>query len=811
MKKAAIIAVVAIAGTVAFWRLRPEEAAAPELPIAQVAQQVLEQPEALAPTSDQEDAGSLLDAELENSEMSAVVTDGTAGSIAGRVFWAETEKPIAELRMLLHTDGGAYESSLSTVTDKNGHYDFQDLSAGRYKVRYSAMEVPRTNEEQLPLVTLSESQSVDNVNIPITMGLRVAGKVVDAEGNLVAGVQVEGRDRNDYRSLESYWTGEDGTFELLGFRKTDKFTLETDKDGDLASAQYGPVRLGPAGLSDVVLTLNPTATISGKIVTPEGWPLPDVRVNPSLNAEHQRYAGRKSAYAAEDGSFTLGGLIAGSYKMLLLPDGTNTYMIPEPPWHEFSVTHGQHLDEMNLVLDVDLGASIFGRVLDKRGAPIEQVEIRCRGGLSLTWARSQRDGSYRLLGLDDRLYELVFTHDEFAKARYEDVPTGTEELTVTLDPRGAIEGRVLDGLTGTPISEYEILHVDDHNKHFVGVRDRFSRRRDEEGRFRIDAVEPGPVTLVAKAPGYGETSVEIPHVESGQVVRGIEIRLRGQATVAGIVLDVYGEPVAAVGIIPGEIPRVKHPSTAVVAASDAEGAFRLEGLCAGPQTISAYHDDYAVASVSVELAAGREEAVTITLPKGGIVEGTVYHDGSPWPGQSVQLSAGRAGGSGSPPVAGLLTDTSEDGTYRFENVRPGDGSLLVRAWLLPDEATRQRRWLSQGTVAADGETTVVDFHFAPASASLEGQVSFDAEPLHNVSITLFVENPTGTEQYNTRVNDNGQYQFERVPAGPAWLHVNSLTMELSGEVAVGISEGEAIHLDVDLAHADPHPTQGEGE
>ena len=797
IKKLVIGVTVVIVGAIALWGLKPETPVEPEVEIAQVEQLPVQVGEDLSQTIEDQGPDLATDAETPAPEPASVpeasvTADATLGSISGQVYKAETGEPISEVQIYLKGE------ERNTRTDEDGYYRLDDLAAGTYRVRYRGSGLPRFNEEQLPLVTLKEGEVADGVDIPIAMGLRVAGRVVDTEGYPVTGAYVEGRDRNDGRSLADYTTSEDGTFELLGFKQTDKLTLEAEKGYELVSAQYGPTKLGPEGLSDVVLTLYPTASISGEVVDAQGRPIANVRVNPSPTTEHQRLMGLGSARTTDDGSFKLEGLAAGTYKMLLLREGTVSYKRPAPPYEEIELAHGEHIDGITLVLEIDDGLAIAGHVVDEREDPVVSAMILFQGGSTSTFARSNADGEYKIVGLTEGLYRLQVEHEEYAKVIYENVPAGRESFDIVLQPRGAIEGQVLDDATGRPIADFQILHIDDYNSHFVGVRENFERRRDEDGRFRIEAVEPGPATIVAKAPGYGESSVDVPYVGVGETVRDVEIRLKGGASVKGVVVDTDGDPIANAGIIPGEIPEVKHPSTAVVTRTDADGAFRLSGLSSGLQVISAYHPDYAVASVPVELAADRKNAVTIVLPKGGIVEGTVYYDGEPWPGQEVRLLAGRAQG-GPIPVKAVLATTSESGSYRFEHVKPGQVGVLVVAWLRFNEETRQRRWLSQTATVVDGETTVIDVLFAPVSAAVEGLITFDGEPVPEAHATLVIDNPGGREQRYVRVGSDGWYQFEDVPAGRATIHVQSRMTDTSLILELEIGEGQIVRQDVEIS------------
>ena len=104
-------------------------------------------------------------------------------------------------------------------------------------------------QEEVTVIRVKPDQAIEDADLAIRRGVRVTGRVVDELGQPVEGASVEGRDRNDNRSLETFITGPDGAFALAGFRQTASFTLEArfnHTERTLVGRMYGPRRARPA-------------------------------------------------------------------------------------------------------------------------------------------------------------------------------------------------------------------------------------------------------------------------------------------------------------------------------------------------------------------------------------------------------------------------------------------------------------------------------------------------------------------------------------------------------------------------------------
>ena len=264
MKKIAVLATVlgmlALYGT---WRLSPS---VPQVSSATATPSQASTKHDVASSDSHQQSPPAVEAKTESPDPASQPSarqETTLPSVAGRAYFEETGKPVPGLAVYLVPQGSKDDKRIRLITDADGRYLFEGLAAGSYELNYdyaaseSMRGVPHPPDVGTVVsVRASLNSAVQQVDLPIRIGLRVTGRVVDEQGRPVAGADVEGRDRNDHQSLESCFTRDDGSFELVGFKQTPVLTLESRFFGSkgkptLVGELYGPIALGPEGLSDV--------------------------------------------------------------------------------------------------------------------------------------------------------------------------------------------------------------------------------------------------------------------------------------------------------------------------------------------------------------------------------------------------------------------------------------------------------------------------------------------------------------------------------------------------------------------------------
>ncbi len=250
-----------------------------------------------------------------------------------------------------------------------------------------------------------------------------------------------------------------------------------------------------------------------------------------------------------------------------------------------------------------------------------------------------------------------------------------EPVHLVLSPACALEGRVLDA-AGAPMKGVAVLAARSEDSWWSENSSRGTGVSDAAGRYRIEALGAGVHHLAVRAfPSVTEQAGAVP--VAGETRH--DIRLGPRAGLRGRVLDgADGSPVpgAAVAIDYRRSESLGGFAEARTA-TDAAGAFLLEGLPAGPLSSFSVRAEGFVPFPgpgdppdgglrALEEGAARE--MEIRLARGARVRGTVrFADGRPVPNAWVTLEQERPDGNG------YYGETRADGAggYVLEGVPPG--------------------------------------------------------------------------------------------------------------------------------------------
>jgi protocatechuate 3,4-dioxygenase beta subunit len=810
LKQAVVLGgLLLVLATVAVWKILPTVVPSDTPVPAATAKVTLRTPPVGPPLEQPKAKAAQTPAFIPPSEAAAPEKSMVTPCIAGRAYIQESGEPVSGLTVVLCPQDEPRGDDVTVVTGTEGRYRFEGVRQGAYKLNYAPQAgLPRPPndgmQEEVTVVRVKADQVIDDADLAIRRGVRVRGRVVDEQGRPVQGAHVEGRDRTDDRSLESFITQADGAFALAGFRQTASFTLEARFDHTertLVGTMFGPVALGPEDLSDVQMTLGPGACLRGTVVDPDGNPVAGAVLRATPKAKVEVLQGAASTKTGVDGAFTLKNIAPGVNGLFAQVPEQSRGIILGPPWDALEMSAGQEIRDATIVLQID-GAEesleIAGRVVDGAHKPVADVEVMVNGASASGNAWTPTEGTFRVKGLKPGPYRvnartrLPGLHGEVT---LEAVEAGTEGMEIVLPATGGVAGRVVDS-TGAPVREFDLCWQDNRNRYVPGSDRNFVHQRSEDGSFELKGIEPGPCTVIAKATGYSPASVEVPLISSGETVRGVTVRLEQEATLAGVVVDKEGVPVANAGVIPGEAPQSEAPENAVAAHTGPDGTFRLTGLAPDLKLVTVYHPDYAIVSTPVTLRAGQESTVNVVLTQGGVIEGTVYLDHQPWSGRELRLNAGRAEN-----MFGVTAKTSESGAYRFEKVRIGSARVILFAPTSMEVSSRDHRVQCKVVNVFGDKTTTADFHFSSCTARMEGVITLNGVPVSaaHAGLALEVSLPDGMEQYNARLDADGTYRFPCIVDGAALLKVwTRLADPAPAPVEVSIVPGETLHQDIEL-------------
>jgi protocatechuate 3,4-dioxygenase beta subunit len=339
-------------------------------------------------------------------------------------------------------------------------------------------------------------------------------------------------DKPDPAPSIGYRTAEDGKFILRGVAPG-IVNFYVMKSG-YTSGPYASVRPAADGerVENVVLTVLPAASISGRVIDDSGQPIAGARVITGIpvqgDATKQRTFSSQinAAVTDSDGQYWIGGLPAGEYAVVASPYGqTEATRDPSDP------TFGQ-----TITVKLDVGEERTGIEVV---APFRSFNTR------INLPNTQR-GTSIVAG------RVVDTSGR-------SIPNAIVLLALAADDTGR-------GLTAST---------------------------DSAGNFRITDVPAGTFGIGAIAPGFpaalqhqGPTPTPMPlEVKDGSLTDGVVLTMRRGAVISGALTDEYGDPVVGTVTVAGPYRSESGVSGRSIT-TDARGRYRMTGLEPGEYLLS---------------------------------------------------------------------------------------------------------------------------------------------------------------------------------------------------------------------------------
>ncbi|MEO8359674.1 MAG: carboxypeptidase-like regulatory domain-containing protein [Vicinamibacteria bacterium] len=630
-----------------------------------------------------------------------------------------------------------------------------------------------------------------SVDVVLSPGFVLSGVVKDKEGRPLAGAQVvvnrsvqmmggRGGAMVSFNSIESIRpqveTDFEGKFGFKGLAAADYDVIVT-KAGFTRSATNG-VKAGK-GTSSMEVTLNPGASISGRVVQPNGQPVTgySISARPSAGSGSTARGGLMGGRANNmaptdpDGSFLIEGLIPGTAYDLSL----------------FGVADFTgDARKKNLVapatdveIEVPTRGRIAGRVLDAASsAPITEFEAAYTPARSGGMVMIVRGGS----GDNDRRTPFSSNDGSFA---FEDVPPGNWDVTVSaktyqdartggvsvvsgetrnIDVKASrglvIRGRVVDGKTGRGVQDASVSARNAGSGGGGGVfvigpggGDDGGVITDADGRFEISGKGAGSYQLTARQSSYTEGTARVTLDDRDGAV---DIPLSGGGTIAGVVMSSQGAPLAGaqVSVQNSGDGGMRFGFDTQGSLTDAAGRFRIEHLSAGRYKVGASMRTESSTSIDVALNAGDiREDLKLSLDAGATLRGVVT--GLP-DSERGGLMIGAQGGQD----YFANTRTNADGSFAFSGVPKGTVTLRATAG---DLITGSSQTATKEVIVAEGQAEVTTEIVFSDGLSISGTVMRRGVPVVGARIAAFMSG-TG-RQASSRSDESGAFRIVGLEAG----------------------------------------------
>jgi hypothetical protein len=504
-----------------------------------------------------------------------------AGTIRGRVIDGTTGAPVTEIVYSVEPvspEPGTRMGRGIHRGEQNADGRFVvTVPAGTYRVSASANGFTPAE----PLEVRVDAREPATVDIPLSRGVIITGRVTDESGLPVSEADVMVLDAESLRGRTQRTrvapghgrTDADGSFTVSGVRAGEA-SLTVRKPG------FVPFRktLDAETTMSVDVQLAKGLTVRG-IVTRGGKPVADAQISASTSAvggEHQ------PATSDDDGRFVLSGLVAARYTIGAFLESDHAEVRDIDPTRQKEIT---------ISLDPKPRGVVYGTV---SGIPATGGKI-VRRTVIVQGQSGSAEGSI----------------DEAGNYRIEDAPTGQVQVSamVELAPRGmrGVGGPAIELVAGQPqrvdldLSGNVAVtgRVTQSGKPIAGAHVSFGTDRGtmvavvtrEDGAYDIALPEAGRYTINVSAEQlYDRAYTSVRDVRGGE---RIDVDLR-ELTLDGVVLDATTRlpiPTAFVTLTPSAATAVMPIVAEVPVAPN--GTFRIATTSTGPYRLIASAQGYA--------------------------------------------------------------------------------------------------------------------------------------------------------------------------------------------------------------------------
>ncbi|MBN1291665.1 MAG: hypothetical protein JXB48_07475, partial [Candidatus Latescibacteria bacterium] len=525
------------------------------------------------------------------------------GRIQGKIIYSATGKPVKNLIVKAVNVSSDYRIfGIKAQTDSEGNYTLTGLSSGTWKISPvltdNHIEWCPVNREN---VTLSNGETINNVDFEFIKGGYVTGRVIDNKG----------------RPIANHWIGylDSGVNKYSQPQKT----VVTDKNGRFmihASPGKGHIfTSAPEGYEQTSRINREIEVFEEHTVYAEDFVFkPGIQLHGTVrNSDGKPAAGAMItdarnrcllSIADEQGTFTISGLKNGENLML------NAFYPGKDK--RGSVRFKINADtEVEILLEDYQTTDITGNIVDIANKPISgatvhlihEKEGRGFGTVDVT-SITDKTGFYRLKGLIvGERYSVLGNASGYSSSKivHHHVFTAEPDMpsfnNIVLERADRwIEGRIIDN-TGTPVIGATITVNQGVDASLKSVTDR-------NGKYRIEGLSGIMLDNVSvRHSDFGYYSFDYVPTNS---FREFEV-IKTDRYIAGIVIDSNGDPVegARVGL---KSPLHKSGHIVPGIRTDSDGRFRFDHILEENIGLYARHNDYKFTDID-NIASNDDNAV----------------------------------------------------------------------------------------------------------------------------------------------------------------------------------------------------------
>jgi hypothetical protein len=176
------------------------------------------------------------------------------------------------------------------------------------------------------------------------------------------------------------------------------------------------------------------------------------------------------------------------------------------PKYSRTIAFGRHGDEERIVVELEDGKTLSGRVLTQTGEPIEAASIGASGEATLL-VKSDRDGRFELGGLGEEPVNVFASAEGFGPTHLRGVRPGTTGLELVLGRAARLGASISFDGARPRVLRAGVCRFDDHfKKELCSAAKLYEPAED---RVEFDGLAAGNYDLVLEAEGFVTTRVKV--------------------------------------------------------------------------------------------------------------------------------------------------------------------------------------------------------------------------------------------------------------------------------------------------------------
>jgi protocatechuate 3,4-dioxygenase beta subunit len=699
--------------------------------------------------------------------VSGRVTDEKGAPVAGTRVRFVSEQGV---RAILRGGPAAFLGRPGVGTGPDGGFRLRGLAPEKNLTLEATR--PGYVPARRPGVNLRAGEVLKDVSLVLRRGLEARGRVVDAAGQPIAGAEIRlsRPERGGSRFLLAIGgmgdrekpdasSGPDGSFRVAGL-EAGEYALAFSREG------YAPKRVpsvavqveGPNDWAPVVLSAG--VAIAGVVRNGKG----DAVVGAQVFSFGEGM-GMRDTSTDPQGQFRLDGFGADrAVNLSVRAEGyAALHRSVTPPAEDLSLVlkttgtiRGRVEDAATTRPVTDFSASYTS----PRAGGFGGMQIRMGGESEKAFQSA--DGTFELTDVPAGKWNVTASAPGYRPAEVAGIEIGEGEtkegVVLSLKKGGAVSGRVLDPRRGIGIANATVSWSEGSGASGMGqaqaalarfIGDGPAVSTDGDGRYRLDGLPAGKVTIAAEHPDYLEVSRQV-EVEDEATV---DLTLSLGGSIAGSVVGKDGR-----SAVPGAQVTLDEQGGSFSmggdsSRSDASGNFLFEHLKPGRYRVSARSNAGNTSWKDVVLAESqRLDGVLLEMEGGAVVRGTV--SGLP----PARLGGVRVFASGKDYQDSAMT--GDDGRFTLRDLPAGVVQLQASV------AFPSMRSVSKNLEIPEGTAEVpVDIVFE-GGARLSGRVTRGDKPLSDVFVSATPDppNPAGGRS-SDRTDEDGRYAIEGLADG----------------------------------------------